>query len=188
VQSFDIGSLPDTNGKLLYIVGKAPIVLTGWYDPRQLWFAFMQGAIWAGRDPDYVPAPRGSAAAKRNQVSAQKLDRKTYAHMPNDYPLFYRKPYLYEKGVDQHVLPFVEFKRLSNSQFKDLALAGYPTWQKNPESGEIKPKPYSVWISDRPYDPYQWCLDNFDGRFHVNNREITCELEIDALRAKLVFG
>lgn len=148
------------------------MVLRRWYDPDQLWFPFMQGAIFLIRD---------EAEVKREHrpVPPAKLERKTYARMDPGA----QHPYVYEKDVPQYVLPFTEFKRLSNKHFKRINLADFPTWERD-EHGE----PFRVWILERPYDPIEWCTENFDGRFHCSRQLITCEKEIDALRAKLVFS
>jgi hypothetical protein len=174
MEAYEINRLP--NAKRVFLVGAEPMILST-YDRNQLWLPFMIGAIFTA---DVVEPVR--IAADHNKRNAGRDRRHT--HVPNEAPHYYRKPYLYEKGVPQYVLPFGEFKRLSNSQFKDFADAGYPTWDRNPETA----MPYRIHIRDRPFDPAQWCEENFDGRFHCSTRVITVEREMDAIRAKLLFS
>jgi hypothetical protein len=174
VQAFEITSLPEVAGRKILLVGAAPLVMSRWYDPDQLWLPFMQGAIFLA-----PPAPRHPTRCPRGTLKS-KVERKKFAHCPSEC----RQPYVYEHGVEQFVLPFVEFKCVSHSQFKELSRTKFPTWQRHSGTGNI----LSVNIVDRPYDPREWCRENFDGRFHCNTRHIVCELEIDALRAKLVFS
>lgn len=173
MESFEVESLPNAHNKKIMLVGPRPLVLHKWYDPNQYWFPFMNGTVFMVRAEE--PTPR------YKRVPETKISRKTYARMSPEGI----KPYIYEKGVHQHVLPFVEFKRVSNKQFKELTAAEWPTWDCDPATT----RPYSLHIADNPpFDPTPWCMENLTGRFFCNNKVIYCERQIDALLAKLVFS
>ncbi len=142
----------------------------------QHWFSFMDGAVFIieREKPEPLPIEAKTKVAP-NKLRAESLSGSLEKH--------HRHPFQYEKGVPQYPLPFPQFKRLSNSAFKRLTLAGYPTWDKNPETQS----PYTTKITERPFDPATWCSENFDGFFHCNVHVISCEKEIDAVRARLTF-
>ncbi len=158
----------------MFIVGPEPIILRRWYDENQHWFDFMDGVIFLNDEPPVVPPHQ-----QFRNVPQSKLN-KTYAAKPEHSCQIY----IYEAGVEQYVLPFEEFRRVSHKQLKRIEAAHFPTWDKNPETK----RPYTISIVEKPFDPGAWCMEHLEGRFHCNTRSVICQLEIDALRAKLAFS
>lgn len=172
MHSHDMGLLPDTKGKRVFMIGdEPPMRLLRSYDPDQLWLPFTRGLFFIADEEEPSKTPR---------KLQQDKTHKTYARMPPECRHFY----VYEAGVPQYVLPFAEARRLSNKEFKRMCTHDAPTWDRN-RAGDLCFTPFR----NRTYaEPAEWCRENLRGRFHCNASGITCELEIDAVQAALVFG
>jgi hypothetical protein len=154
----------------MFTVGSI-LMLHNLYDPDQLWFDFMYGTHFKSFD---VEIPRPHTVPK---ISNKKNNDTSY--------LGFTRIYEYP---NQAVLPFHEFKSISNKQFDKLKNAKYPTFDRTKDGSlliiEIKTEETNGIIK-------QWCIDNFKRRFHLggsgNMKRLILEDETDALLAKMRF-
>lgn len=176
-RSFKITDLPDSKNKTTYLVGDKPLVLYNEYNPEQLWLPFIRALF-------FTPANKNPNKTTYNpQAAIIKASKKQFARLDHLAPFWAARPYIYERGIEQYVMPFYEFKRVTKTEYRELSAAKLPTWERNADN-----QPHTVRIITKPFEVGPWCQENLDGRFHCTGKSIICQLEIDALRAKLVFG
>lgn len=157
----------------VHVVGDGFMTLVGRYDPNQLWFPFMDRAVFVCYETK-PPEPYKKAT----------LPNYKYVQIDGRYRTLY--PTDGEADPRQMVLPFREGKRVSNKQAKFLQRYGFATWDRTPE-GEL----YTVEIrsNDDRKTIEEWLRDNCRCRFIIKAfHTITFESSIDAINGKLRFS
>jgi hypothetical protein len=158
-----------------YVVGDDFMMMRGKYDPRQLWFSFMDRAIFQSH-PD--PEPTAPYTRHHFKVSLfAKIDDRFRLLHPTDYG-----------ARTQMVLPFHEGKRLTHRQFSRLKSVQAQTWERD-ANGEF----YTIEVRNGEDKEIvsEWCIANLRNRFHIQGKTtmiITFESSVDAINAKLKFS
>ncbi|CAM6054456.1 unnamed protein product [Sphagnum tenellum] len=163
------------------LLGSTVMHLEQEYDPRQLWLGFIDALIKR-------PALQ-TAANRHNITSSMMRRRKLIQQIKADEPLIRietsdqsRHIYRYDKDIHQIVLPFVEFKSVSDIEWKMLAAAEYPSWER------IEGYLANINAGGFNYaETLEWLMDNCRGRFRYKSRSIRFELINDYAMAKLRF-
>lgn len=150
------------------VVGEPPMILSGDYHPDQGWFSFMVGSIF--RKTEAVNKPVNDISYRRHTGRVRILAQ-------------HWAPYIYEKGVPQIVLPFAEFKRVSNAQWMELWAADCPGWERN-NAGQV----LCLKLSEPKHNIQKWCEENCAGRFKMYPDGVILERISDYILTKLRFG
>lgn len=152
------------------VIGYNGVVLNGSYDPDQYWFDFMKGAV--------IRAPIVSTTSAAPISRAKPRDTK-WARVPDEC----KQLYVYEKGIEQHVLPFPDHRKVSNTQYGRLHRSNFLTWERS-TSGTL------CWILFHPQrraEVEKWSEQNCTRRFHIKADSAVYESKRDACLAKLMF-
>lgn len=153
----------------VYIVGDPPIILKNSYDFAQLWFDFMRGTVFKKNIEEDSPPP----VKKKNN---------TYVYIEDIYRKLYSTDGSY---ANQLVLPFIEGKRITNSEFTKMKADGFRAWDKD-SKGDI----YGLNIEtpETRGNIEEWCKNNCKRRFYVtSNKKIFFQDENDFIIARLRF-
>jgi len=153
------------------MIGIIPIILKKYYDENQYWFDFMRGAIFQTQSEE-----------KPKQNSSKSIKQTTYARVDDIYKSLYPRDYF---DKNQWVLPFLEGKRITNSEFDKMRNSGFANWDKD-STGQ----PYSITLStpEKRGKIEEWCKMNCKHRFYINsNKRIYFQYADDYLIAKLRF-
>lgn len=162
------------SGERLYLTqsGSVMILHSRDYSADQLWLDFV-GPIC------FVESPWRPEEAP--VITGRSKIYKPYAKLSDEY----RYPYVYETGVDQHVLPFAEFKQLTGGQFKRLTQARFPAWDK---TDTAKPTCHSLVVDSISQSTRDWCLEHLVGQFCIKKKTIWFQYYIDFVAAKLALS
>lgn len=151
----------------MVVTDEEPVILKGEYDPNQTWLSFMRGTIFKKIVTQVNSSPR------------KKIHNHLHATCTGDD----RQPYVYERGVDQRVIPYSEFRRVSNKQFATIRDAGFPGWDRTQE-GEVCT---AVYPSFKRPEVLVWCEENCVGRYSVKQTIAYFSSIRDAALARLWF-
>jgi hypothetical protein len=154
------------NQETLHIIGDGFIMLYGKYDQDQLWFSFMDRAIFRIRP---------ETDEKKETPKTEEIKDRSRAIHDSDPKMRF-----------QYILPFAEARRLTNKQFKRMKQWNYPTWDRLADGNlctvHVNTGESRVAIVD-------WCLQTLRMRFFMNSdRTIMFESSTDAMTAKMRFS
>jgi hypothetical protein len=155
----------------VHVVGENFMTLQGRYDPNQMWFSFMDRAVFLYSEPG-LPQPYKKFALPKNK----------FVQLEGTYLSLYPP----EADPNQLVLPFREGKRLSNKQANKEKASGFRTWDRKSD-GEL----YTVSIRSGEIreEIEEWLKDNCQRRFILkSNHTIVFESAVDAINGKMKFS
>jgi len=155
-----------------HVVGENFMLLRGRYDSRQMWFEFMDRAVF-----ESIPEPEAKPPYTKHHFKTQ-----TYAKIDDKF----RQLHPHDHGLrEQMVLPFHEAKRVTNRQFIRLKSVGAKTWERK-ENGDF----YEVEnrSGENRDDVAAWLTEHCQCRFQMSGNKITFEAAVDAVNAKLKFS
>jgi hypothetical protein len=141
------------------------------YDIRQLWLPFVQAII-----KTFIPEPKSSPLAT---YAVLAMAQKPYATLHRTDPA--RNLYIYEKGVEQLALPFVEGKNVSDADWTELTKNEFPGWEKTPLGYLPRLKVPAT------KEATEWLMDNCRGRFRHKSKVARFEFMTDFAMATLRF-
>lgn len=167
----DIAKIPNRKGQPLPVmmVGCVGMVLYGSYDPDQTWLPFMQGTVFV---------PQETPNTETGKLTQAKINR-VHAPVPDDC----RRPYRYEDDVPQMVLPFVEFRKVSNGDQKKLEQTKFPGWDRD-SKGNLYRITFTI---DRYEAVKDWCEVNCRKRYVLKRTSAVFESAEEAFPVKLFF-
>lgn len=157
------------------IVGEGYMMLRGQYDGRQLWFPFMDKAVFRVIQPPPEPEPYTKA----------RLPKNAYASGPDAL----RGPP--EMKAPQPCLMFPEFKRVTRKQFKTISKLKFPMWDKDDAGQPFTVDLNATWRKpdeDMRRKLIDWCDDQLTRRYFLSPSQIACESKNDSVLVKLKFG
>jgi hypothetical protein len=180
--------LPLTDKWRVTVVGVPPLTLRNNYPPEQTWLPFVQALVLARRqepEPKHNPVPKAnrinySAKMKPGQLG-DHLTKQWNAgriHLQGETLWLFS----HREGVDQPVLPFPGFKKISKNEMKRIVRAGYPGFDRVDASG--KPPMISFDPIHRD-DVAKWCAEHCNCRYHVAQKVAYFERIREAVIAKL---
>jgi hypothetical protein len=148
----------------IHVIGNGYFLLTGRYDPDQLWFDFMDKAIFRVHEQS-VSTPK------------IKLVRDSFHSYEPEHRF-------------QYVLSFREGQLVTKGQMNKLERMGLSTWDRTP-SGKFYSLQVRQDIDRK--DIIEWCLHNLKKRFHVGGAgghrfRLVFESSVDAITAKLYLS
>ncbi len=154
----------------LHVVGTEFMVLDGKYPANQLWFDFMDRAVYEAVVQQVPEKYTRHNFPKRPFVPVSEFDRMLVQD---------------DIGNGQLVLPFREAKRISHKRFSIMQKNRFKTWDKKPD-GTL----YEMTLrSDlKLAEVSAWCIENFVSRFHLRGQLMSFESAVDAVTAKLKFS
>lgn len=152
----------------LHVVGAGILVLGQSYDPDQHWLPFVQAVFPQANPPKPVTIPTREQSARRIR---HKL--KAPARCPPGSRSF---------GMGL-VLPFVEARRISQSEMQQHQKAYFPGWDRD-RNGSIFV--LAVGRADRE-ELREWLHENCVGRYHAAGNFAYVQSADDAATLKLVY-
>lgn len=137
------------------------LLLDGIYHPDQLWLPF----AYVFRV--YELHEKGPVK-RHGPISLKRINRKI-VYPPIDAII------TIEAGVDQYLLPFVEYRKIGKSLHARLKAAYFPAFDKGFNGRELR-------IVRNPFF-LSWCEVNCEGRYAASSRTIALELHTDYIKA-----
>jgi hypothetical protein len=159
----------------IHVIGDV-MVLNGEYDPDQLWLPFMDRVIVNAAPP-----------VQEKPVVHRKPKITTFASVP----VHCQVPYVYDPEIWQEILPFAEFRHVTNAQLDVLEKARFPTWERETNGclAQYDFKNKRIHTNE----VIEWCKKSCGYRFHIRSSSqyakiITFQRVADLVLAKLKFG
>jgi len=151
------------------VVGSSPIILKNFYDSSQFWFEFMSGAIF----PTYL---------EEAPIPPKKIKNTTYVSIEDKCRKLYPTDSCYN---NQWVLPFIEGKRITNSEFTKMKIDGFHSWDKDSDGCLYV---LHIEAHETRLNIEEWCKNNCRLRFYINsNKRIFFQCANDFIIARLRF-
>jgi hypothetical protein len=165
--------MPDYPGQKVMVVGRGVMALRQCYDPDQLWLDLGDVFLFPHAAETKPPARKKPPIRKH-----------PFAVVPDGC----RAPYVYEKDVPQFVLPFAEYRGVSNKDWKRLIDAGHPGWDRWPGGDGDRLLSIPIRNFQTGVAPGEWCQQNCRGRFFVKPSYLVFEREMDCLLGRMMFS
>ena len=162
-----------SNNRQYALIGRSVMHLAHDYDPRQLWFPFVDALI--------KQSEPSKAVKPITRLGLLRMVKSSYATLRENDPA--RQMYIHTRGVEQIALPFEEYKMVSDNEWSILIENGCPGWDK------IDNTVPRIKMAGKDFkESKEWLMDNCRGRFRYKSRSVRFERLTDYAMAKLRFS